>query len=146
MVPPSEPLPAMPLRFLKFFSSNQTSADGLTQPQREAIADALHYLVYADGHIAAREGEFVDNTIHGLAWDAARSFSAYEATSIANVRQAKENAGYRGEFLGGIAARLDTPAARARALDLARGLAWSDGSTSSKESEALADLERALKA
>lgn len=145
IVSPQPSASAMPLRFLKFFSATRSSSDGFTQPQREALADALHFLVYADGHIAAREGEFVGNTIDGLAWDAARSFSVYEAESVARARQATENSGYRSEFLASIAARLDTPEARARALDLARGLAWSDGSTSTGESAALADLETALK-
>lgn len=136
----------MPLRFLKFFSSDRSSPDGFTQTQREALADALHFLVYADGHIAAREGEFVDNTIGDLAWDAARAFSVYEAESVARARQATENPGCRSEFLASIAARLDTPESRTRALDLARGLTWSDGSTSTGESAALADLAAALKA
>lgn len=135
----------MPLRFLNFFSSAKTSADGLAQPQREAIADALHYLVYADNHVASREGEFVSNTIDGLAWDASLSFSAYEVHSIAEARRAKEDVAHRAEFIASIAARLDTPASRAKALTLARGLVWCDGTRGEGESSALAALEAALK-
>ena len=140
-----ETLAAMPLRLLKFFSSAKPSADGLTQPQREAIADALHYLVYADNHIASREGEFVSDAIEGLAWDASLSFSAYEVRSIAAARHAKENAAARAEFFAFIAARLDTPASRDKALALARGLVWADGSNTAGESDALAALTDALK-
>lgn len=135
----------MPLRFLKFFSSAKPSADGLTQPQREAIADALHYLVYADNHVSSREGEFVNNTIDGLSWDASLSFSAYEVRSIADARRAKEDAAHRAEFMASIARRLDTPASREKALTLARGLVWADGSRADGESSALAALESALK-
>lgn len=135
----------MPLRFLKFFSSAKTSADGLTQPQREAIADALHYLVYADNHIASREGEFVNDAIDGLAWDASHSFSSYEVRSIAAARHAKENATARAEFFANLAARLNTPESRDKALALARGVVWADGNSTDGESVALAALTAALK-
>jgi hypothetical protein len=136
----------MPLRFLKLFSSDKPSADGLTQPQREAIADLLHYLVYADSHIAAREGDYVNETIQSLSLDAALSFSAYEQRSIAAARQAKENPDHRREFIASIAARLDTSEARARALELGKTLVWIDGTNTAHESAALADLQAALNA
>ena len=135
----------MPLRFLKFFSSGKSSADGLTQAQREAIADLLHYLVYADNHVALGEGEFVSGTVEGLSWDAAHSFSAYEARSIANARLAKENPAHRKEFIASIATRLSSTEARTRALALARSLVLADGSSSGGESAALAELQAALK-
>jgi uncharacterized tellurite resistance protein B-like protein len=136
----------MPLRFLKFFSSAQPASDGLTQAQREAIADTLHYIVYADNHIAAREGDFVSGTIEALSWDTSLSFSAYEVRSIANARRAREDAAYRTEFFAFIAARLDTPASRSRTLDLARSLVYADGAAADGESDTLDALRAALKA
>ncbi len=136
----------MPLRFLKLFASDKSSADGLTQVQREAIADLLHYLVYADSHIAAREGDYVNETIQSFSWDASLSFSAYEQRSIAAARQAKEDPDYRREFIASLAARLNTPAARARALELGKTLVWIDGTNTEHESAALADLQAALSA
>lgn len=135
----------MPLRFLNLFTAARNSADGLVQPQREAIADALHYLVFADNHVAAREGEYLDEKLGGFEWDSSLAFSTYETLSIANARRAKEDAEYRHAFLGSIAARLNTPESRARALSLAQGLVWADGSAAAGESAALAELESVLK-
>lgn len=134
----------MPLRFLKFFSSEKPSADGLTQPQREAIADLLHYLVYADNHIASREGDYVNDTIHSLSWDVALSFSSYESRSIAAARQAKENPEHRRALFASIAARLNTPQVRTRALELGKTLVWIDGTNTPRESAALTELQVAL--
>lgn len=106
----------------------------------------LHYLVYADSHIAAREGDYVNETIQSFAWDAALSFSAYEPRSIAAARQAKENPDYRREFIASLATRLDTPEVRTRALELGKTLVWIDGTNTEHESAALADLQTALSA
>lgn len=133
----------MPLRFLRFFSAN-TSADGLRQTQREAIADLLHFIVYADNHVALPEGEFVHDAIDGLAWDASLSFSAYETRSIADARRARENAAGRHEFLASIATRLDSAEARSRALTLAQGLIQADGQTTTGESALLSELQALL--
>lgn len=135
----------MPLRFFSFFSSAQPGADGLTQPQREAIADMLHFLTYADGHIASREGEFIDQSIAALSWDSTIAFSDFEMRSITDARRAREDAEFRKTFLASLGKRINSPEARTRAVALARSLIWADGTCTAKESLALANIEAALR-
>jgi hypothetical protein len=116
----------------------------LTQTEREAIVDLLHYSLYADSHIALKEGELLSELVGVIGWDVASAFQTYEAKSVAAAREAGENAEARKIFLDSISERLQSPGARALAVDLSEQLIASDG-TVEKESSLIAEIRALLK-
>jgi uncharacterized tellurite resistance protein B-like protein len=134
----------MSFSFSRLF--NQTSAvnDGLTQPEREAIADLLHYCLYADNHIALAETEVLESIISTLSWDPNSSFASFEGRSVAAARAAKEDASAREEFLKSIRARLTEAEVRTLAFDLCKQLFVADGVQSDKETVVLARIQQLL--
>jgi hypothetical protein len=135
----------MPLRLLKLFrSSVPTGKDGLTQPQREAIADLLHLGIYADKTVSLSEDAIVDDTVDSFSWDPSVAWETFEAHSIARARHASENLAQLDSQLVSIAERLGTEAVRRKARDLCRRLFAADGSTCEAEKQLLARLEKAI--
>ncbi len=120
-------------RLSHLFRTSATPTDGLTQPQREAIADLMHYCIYADNHVAVAEDRILSDTLAGMDWDAGSSFETYEVRSIAAARAAKENPADRDDFFASIRQRLDTKAARALAFESCRRLFGADGNRASGE-------------
>jgi hypothetical protein len=110
-----------------FFQTKTTVKDGLTQPQREAIADLLHFCMYADNHIALAETKVISDVVSTFAWDKNISFESFEARSIAAVRAAKETAETRQMFLDSIKERLTNSRSRGLALDACKKLFIADG-------------------
>ncbi len=136
----------MPLRLLKLFQSSPTGHnDGLTQTEREAIADLLHYCMYADSHLADAEVRVVDEVVAFFDWDPKVAFETYEARSITNARRAKEDALYRAEFVASINARLKSAKARELARKVSRNLFAADGKHVDAEKTLAAALETILK-
>lgn len=117
----------------------------LQQSEREAIVDLLHLCLYADAHIAVKEGEFLAGVVNSIGWETKSSFTAYEARSIANARAAKGGPELRQEFLAFAASRLTSPASRALAINLCQQLFSSDGSTADRETGLFAEIRSALK-
>jgi uncharacterized tellurite resistance protein B-like protein len=134
----------MSFSFSRFFSAKPGAPDGLTQTQREAIADLLHFCVYADNHIALNETAAIERIVSTLNWDTSSSFASFESRSIAAARAAKENEFTREEFLKSIRLRLDQPAARTLALNLCKQIFVSDGAQSDKETVAFARIRQLL--
>lgn len=135
----------MPRRLLQLFRSSTGRNDGLTQAEREAIADLLHYCMYADSHIAAAEAKAIDETVAYFDWDPKVAFETYEARSISAARRAREDAHARDEFIASIAARLKSARARDLARKASRNLFAADGRRDDAR-KALADvLEQVLK-
>lgn len=134
------------MSLFKLFQTTRPSTvdDGLTQPQREAIVDLLHYCLYADGHVAHAEGRVIDSFVTTLEWAPNVGFSNYEAHSVANARRAREDATYRTEFLRSLRERLDSAKARQTALKVAEELLASDGKTTPAESTLLVEVRRLL--
>jgi uncharacterized tellurite resistance protein B-like protein len=120
-------------RLSRLFRASATPDDGLTQPQREAIADLMHFCIYADNHVAVAEEQILSDTLAGLNWDAGASFEAYESRSIAAARAAKEHSADRDDFFASIRRRLDTKASRALAFEACRRLFGADGNRASGE-------------
>ncbi len=120
-------------RLARLFRVSPAPDDGLTQPQREAVADLMHFCIYADNHVAVAEDRILDDTLAGLNWDPGSSFEAYETRSIAAARRAKENPAERDDFLAAIRRRLDTKASRALAFEACRRLFGADGNRASGE-------------
>ncbi len=135
----------MSFSFSKIFAKGTSAAhDGLVQSQREAIADLLHFCLYADNHIALAETKILEATIDVLNWDPAVSFQTYEARSVSMARAAKEDKAERELFLKSVRERLNTDHSRKLALDTCKSLFVADGSQSDKESVVLAAISRYL--
>ncbi|MGC4074356.1 MAG: hypothetical protein QM760_17955 [Nibricoccus sp.] len=130
------------MSFLKFFKSSVAN-DGLSQSEREAIADLLHFGMYADNHLSLVEDKVISDAVFQMGWDAKVSFESFQAQSLARVREAKENPEARAAFYKSLQDRLASKATRARALNLVTKLFQSDG-TSDKESAVLAEIKRLL--
>jgi uncharacterized tellurite resistance protein B-like protein len=134
----------MSFSFSRLFTQKTATSDGFTQPQREALADLLHFCLYADNHIALAETQVVADAVGSLSWDPNISFEVFEARSIATARQAKEDASAGEEFLKSIRQRLDDAEARALALNLCKKLFVSDGTQSPSETLVLARVHKLL--
>jgi uncharacterized tellurite resistance protein B-like protein len=113
--------------------SDYSGADGLTQPEREAIVDALHYCMYADSALALTEAKVVDDWQETLTWNPGLPFSTYEPRSIAAARLALESDENRREFINGIAARMQSKRARETLMRLCRKMADADGRRADQE-------------
>ena len=127
----------------RLFHQKQAAHDGLTQPQREAVADLLHYCMYADNHIALAETKVITDLVSTFGWEPNVSFETFEARSIALARAAKEDVASRKTFLESVKQRLNTPASRSVALNACKKLFNADG-LSPKESALLAEISRLL--
>jgi len=134
----------MSFSFSRLFNQKSATNDGLSQPQREALVDLLHFCLYADNHIALAETDVLDAAVSTLTWDPRTSFASYEGRSIAGARAAKESTAAREEFLKSIRLRLDEPEARARAFDLCKQLFVADGVQSDQETVVLARIQQLL--
>ncbi|HYC71248.1 MAG TPA: hypothetical protein VEB66_08590 [Opitutaceae bacterium] len=136
----------MPTSIRKLFSADPAKKDdGLTQVQREAIVDLLHYCMFADNFVALAEDKFVNSVAASLTWDKAITFESYEGGSIGKARKAKESAGYRESFLKDVAARLSSPTSRALARDLCQDLYKADAKFAQAESDQLVLIRQLLK-
>jgi uncharacterized tellurite resistance protein B-like protein len=134
----------MSFSFSRLFKQTSPVEDGLTQSEREAIADLLHYCLYADNHIALAETAVLNDIISTLSWDPNTSFSSFEGRSVSAAREAKENAAAREEFLQSIRGRLSKPQVRTLAFDLCKQLFVADGAQSDKETVVLARIQQLL--
>ena len=132
----------MPSLIRKLFHKSEASKDGLTQPQREAIVDLLNYCMYADNLIFLAEDRLIADTVAKFNWDSKVPFDQFDVRSIDNARNARENQGYRDQFLASI--RLDTAAVKGQALDLCQELFLADGARSDEEDAVLQNLKTLL--
>ena len=127
----------------RLFHQKHSASDGLTQPQREAVADLLHYCMYADNHIALAETKMISDVVSTFGWEPNISFESFEARSIGAARAAKEDVAARKTFLDSIKQRLNTPGSRDMALSSCKKLFNSDG-VSPKETALLAEITRLI--
>jgi hypothetical protein len=135
----------MPTSLKTLFSqSGDGKNDGLSQTQREAIVDLLHYSMYADNLVALKEDQFINSVATTLSWDKDISFETYEGTSIGRARKAKEQSAYREEFLQSVATRLGATPVRQLAFDLVKQLFAADANLCERESQQLPTLRKAL--
>jgi hypothetical protein len=135
----------MPSLIRKLFHKSEAPKDGLTQPQREAMVDLLNYCTYADNLVFIAEDRLITDTVAKFNWDPKIPFDQFDARSIGNARNARENQGYRDQFLASIRDRLDTAAVKGQALDLCQELFVADGARSEEEDAVLQNLKKLLK-
>jgi len=116
----------------------------LPQKEREAIIDLLHLGLYADSHIALKEGEFISDLVDVIGWDTQLSFSSYESKSIAGARAAKDSPEAKAALIAYAAERLVSKESRTLAIELCKQLFSSDSSTTDKEAALLGEIRSAL--
>ena len=135
----------MPSLIQKLFGKPEAPKDGLTQPQREAIVDLMNYCMYADNLVMLAENRLITDTVAKFNWDPkAVPFDQFDARSVGNARNARESQVYRDQFLASIRDRLDTAAAKRKALDLCQELFIADGARSDEEDAVLQNLRALL--
>src|SRR6266496_589860 len=114
------------------------------QPQCEAIVDLLNYCMYADNLVFLAEDRLITDTVAKFNWDPKLPFDQFDVRSIGNARNARENQGYRDQFLASIRDRLGTAAVKGQALDLCQELFVADGARSDEEDAVLQNLRKLL--
>ena len=134
----------MPSLIRKLFHKSEAPRDGLTQPQREAIVDLLNYCTYADDLVFLAENRLITDTVAKFNWDPKIPFDQFDARSISKARDARENRGYRDQFLASIRDRLGSAEVKGQALDLCQELFVADGARSDEEDAVLQDLRKLL--
>jgi len=131
------------ISFRNLFRFSGKTDDGLTQIQREAIVDVLHYCMYADKHIATTEDEVIEAAARKLDWDPKVSYEYYEGQSTALVRAALADSAERSAFLSGLNSRLGNTG-KLIALQVAERVISADGVRKATELEAIAALRETL--
>jgi uncharacterized tellurite resistance protein B-like protein len=131
------------MTFKRLFRLTSKPEDGLTQPEREAIVDVLHYCMYADKHVATAEDEFIESSTRRLDWDPNVSYEYYEGKSTAIARTALADPIPRVEFLAEIDRRLSNQG-KLIALQFAERLINADGVRHEQEIAAIAALRDTL--
>ena len=134
----------MPSLISKLFHKSEAPKDGLTQPQREAIVDLLNYCTYADDLVFLAENRLITDTVAKFNWDPKIPFDQFDARSISKARDARENRGYRDQFLASIRDRLGSAEVKGQALDLCQELFVADGSRSDEEEDVFQNLRKLL--
>ncbi|MFO1450022.1 MAG: hypothetical protein U1F61_17825 [Opitutaceae bacterium] len=131
------------MSFRSLFRLSSHSDDGLTQSEREAIVDVLHYCMFADKHIATTEDDLIEAAARTFNWDPKVSYEYYEGKSTGMVRAALADAYSRVTFLTDLNARLGNQA-KLIALQLAERVINADGVRRTEELEAMEALRKAL--
>ena len=134
----------MPSLIRKLFHKSEAPKDGLTQPQREAIVDLLNYCMYADNLVMLAEDRLITDTVKKFNWESKVPFDQFVLRSTDNARNARESQVHREKFLGSIKDRLDTAAAKGKALDLCQELFVADGALADEEDAVLQNLRKLL--
>jgi hypothetical protein len=122
--------------FLDRLFGRGAQGDGFTQPQREAIVDLLLIAIYEDGRIAWQEDAMIDRQLDAFVWESGTDPHTYLNAATARVREAITTVTGRDRLLADISSRLDSAAARGKALELLAMVLDTDG-RSSDESELL---------
>ena len=130
--------------FNRLFSHKADATDGLTQTQREAIVDVLHYCMYADNFIALSESEFIAKKVEALNWDPKISFEYYQNKSIGAVRSALADPKAKEKFLQSAKLRLGSAAVCRRAFDLCDKLFAADGRKGTGEFTSQEEIRKGL--
>jgi uncharacterized tellurite resistance protein B-like protein len=116
-----------------FGNATAKPADGLVQPQREAIIDLLLVSMYADNRIATSEDEMLETELYAFSWESGISPENFLNASTARIRAALVDEAKTQALLESIRQRLGSAAAKQRALALCDKLLQSDQNSSEAE-------------
>ncbi len=126
------------------FDPEADAKDGMTQTQREAIVDLLHYCMYADNLVTISEARFIEAKVRSYSWDPNISREYYLGKSIGAARAALANAEAKKKFLESITRRLETDELRTQAFGLCDKLFRVDGSKPAEEYAVQGEVRQAL--
>ena len=119
----------------------------LSREQSEAIVDALHLLVYADGQESVLERAELEQLLYELPWALSEGdqLKAYMEKSAACLKQAcTRGTDGLSQAAAGIAERLEGLKLRKRALQMAATVAYADWHAGDPERQALFALAEAF--
>ncbi|MBI3884338.1 MAG: hypothetical protein HY302_01200 [Opitutae bacterium] len=128
----------------RLFSHKADSNDGLSQAQREAIVDLLHYCMYADNFVALSETRFIAAKVESFNWDPKISIEYYQNKSIGAARAALADPKAKERFFQSVSERLGSAKIRAMAFELCQKLFASDGSKPAGEFSTQGEIRKAL--
>jgi hypothetical protein len=128
----------------RLFTPKTEKNDGLTQVQREAIVDVLHYCMYADNFIALTESRFIAAKVDSFSWDPKISFDYYQGRSIGAARAALANAETKKKFFDSVRQRLPEGDLRKTAFELCMNLFSADGNKSTGEFASQGEIRKEL--
>lgn len=109
-----------------FFSIDWDSVEGWTQSQREALVDAMVWMMYADRHLADVEASAIRQEAEDVSWAGPMPIGDYVLASISQLRQVLGDAAKEEAYLKDVVDRLETEKARRQAVESCRHVALSD--------------------
>jgi len=128
----------------RLFSTTANPADGLIQPQREAVIDLLNFCMCADQKLLLDEEITLDDEIQGFSWDPAVDFMKFATQSRERAKLAVATPEMRHDALASISRRLQTTEAKTNALDLCQKVFHADGEYAPVERTVFAEIKRAF--
>lgn len=108
------------------FTPTVSSADGLSQSQREAIVDLLHFCMCADDKLRAIEDRVISNEVARFGWDGPVPFGAFAQDSLERATAALTRYATRSAFIADVAERLGNARTKARAMLVCQQLLLAD--------------------
>ncbi len=126
-------------------SLNSEPADGLVQPQREAIIELLLLMMYADHRVAVSEDTLIDQQLGQFDWQSGIQPEYFLNQATQRVRAVLDQPDKVTQLLTQIDAALATPQARQQALQLCERVANSDRSLAPSESSFLNLIKQTIK-
>ncbi len=130
--------------FARLFNHSRKSADGFTQPQREALVDLLNFCSYADDRLTLAEDRIVADQLAQCQWEPAVPLELFVSRSVTRVRDALESPDRRASFLADVNQRLGEAAPKQRALELCKRVLRADGDYTPAEQTVFGEIERAF--
>lgn len=122
------------MSLLSFLFPNSEESDSQwSQGQRQALVDLLYLAIYADNHLSQSEETAVRDELEKIEWSAPDSLDYYINAAIKRARDARNNEGYKNDYLSLISNHLEHDAARSTALEICQRVLSSDGSVAKED-------------
>ena len=128
----------------RLFSPAASPTDGLSQAQREAIVDLLHFCMCADQDLQPTESSAIADKVAGFNWDPAVNFESFAAKSLERAQAAIMTTDSRQAALASVSERLAGTETKTEALELCQKLFQSDGEFAPAERAVFTEIKRAF--
>jgi len=134
----------MSRHFGHLFSPAVETTDGLSQTQREAIVDLLHYCMCADRELFPCEVDAFEEEVAEFNWEPSVNFESFAARSLEEAHGAVASPERRQAALASISSRLATNEAKMQALALCPRIFLADGHYAQEERAIFVEIKRAF--
>jgi len=128
----------------RLFSPVATPTDGLSQAQREAMVDLLHFCMCADQELLPAETDAIADETAGFNWDPAIDFSLFAGRSLEHAYGATATPESRQAALASISERLTSTEMKTQALELCQQVFLADGQFAPAERAVFLEIKRAF--